>query len=441
MVDCELFTNLRENMLTTEQLASVEGLSARRAAQQLGVGKSTIARARSNKAGQPNGSGITPHNPPSGGSGGSDAVQATGYSFEQCADGTVVASTRPSEAPQSLEDALQVLRDKELDLDAYNVTYSYSEWETGNRVLHSYRMRATPKPVPTVPQLDADELLRVINDQDFSYELKDPDTAPPRTLVVTPSDLQIGKVDYNGGTKETLERVAQSFTNIKLIAARGAYDEIVVAELGDVIENFYNTSSQRETNDLDLTNQIRVARRLLLDLIVQLAPLTKKLYYVSVPSNHGTVRVGFKQPAAGSNNDWGIEISHQLEDAVRQNPTLNHVQFIRPDGLHESVALKTVDGTTLGFVHGHQARSADKLGEWWKGQSHGGMPVATADILLCGHWHSFRVQQSGNARWVMVSPTSDSGSAWFTEQTGERSRTGMLSFVTDRGGWQQLEIV
>lgn len=406
--------------LTPLDLENTANMTSREAARVLGVGKSTVSRARQEAARVP-----------------VEKPVAPGYRFEQSADGAVDASTRPSEAPQTLDDALQVLRDKGLELDAYNVTYSYSEWESGDNTLHSYRVRATPKPVDSKPKLDPDELLAVVD----SYEpVITSEEVKGSTLVVTPSDLQIGKVDYHGGSEDTIARVRKSIAKAVTLAQRNSYSEIVIAELGDVVENFYNTSAQRETNDLDITSQIRVARRLLLEAILALAPYTSKLTYVSVPSNHGSVRVGFKAEAGAITNDWGLEISHQLEDAVTQNPDLKHVQFVRPEGLHESLAYET-NGTVLGFVHGHQSRSAEKLGEWWKGQSHGKMPVANADILVTGHWHSFRVQQSGNARWLMVSPTSDNGSSWFTENTGESSQTGMLCFETFDGQWENVRIL
>jgi len=215
----------------------------------------------------------------------------------------------------------------------------------------------------------------------------------------------------------------------------------VIAELGDPLENFYSTSSQEQTNDLDLTGQIRTARRLLLEGVKMLAPHTPNLVYAAVPSNHGSVRKGFKAPAADNHNDWGLEIQNQIEDAVRFNASYDHVTFARPEHLQESLSFKTVSGTTLGMVHGHQARGAEKIGEWWKGQTHGRQPVQGADILLAGHWHSFRVQHSGAAKWVMVSPASDPGSDWFTNITGEHSETGMLSFVTANGGWDELRIL
>lgn len=416
-------------MLTRGQIESTSHLTSREAAKALGVGKTTVNKYRAYYQ-------VTPD------SGNWETVPTTaGATFERKLDGSVTASTRPSTAPQTPEDGAQLLRDKGIDPDAYTVTYGFSEWEaqtkSGIVTMYATKISAKPKPASELLKLDTDELISAIDKYDFTPVIKD---TRPESFVITPSDMQIGKTSYNGGTPETIERVLASFGKAVEFVKDFRPAEIVIAELGDPLENFYSTSSQRETNDLDLTGQIRVARRLLLDGIKQLSPHSPVIRYATVPSNHGSVRVGFKAPAGDNHNDWGIEISNQLEDAVRENNSLNHVVFHRPVRLDESLILET-SGTKIGMVHGHQARGADKIGEWWKGQDHGRQPTGEADILLVGHWHSFRVQHSGNARWYMVSPASDPGSDWFTNIKGEYSETGMLTFTTSEGRWDNLRIL
>ena len=171
-----------------------------------------------------------------------------------------------------------------------------------------------------------------------------------------------------------------------------------------------------------------------------LAPLTDSLVYVAVPSNHGSVRIGPKSPENHVLDDYGIEIAEQLRDICNESDKLGNVSVVIPETSMETLAY-TTSGTTLGFAHGHQAQSPDSLGKFWQGQSHGRMPLAAADIALFGHYHSLRVQQSGDARWLMVSPSSDSGSSWFTNKTGESSAKGMLSFVTSNHAWSDLRIL
>lgn len=260
------------------------------------------------------------------------------------------------------------------------------------------------------------------------------------TFVVCAADLQTGKTDFGLKSADLANRVLASFAKAADIARQTRFAEIVLADLGDIVENINSTSSQRGTNDLPITEQQRFARRLMLEGIKMLAPLTDSLVYVSVPSNHGSVRIGPKSPENHVLDDYGIEIAEQLRDVCAESPKLANVSVRIPAESLESLSF-TTSGTTLGFAHGHQAQGADGLGKWWQGQSHGRMPLADCDIALFGHFHSLRVQQSGDARWLMVSPASDNGSSWYTNKTGERSLAGMLSFVTADGGWSELRIL
>jgi len=111
-----------------------------------------------------------------------------------------------------------------------------------------------------------------------------------------------------------------------------------------------------------------------------------------------------------------------------------------PEKYHDSLAFDA-SGTRIGVTHSDKAGSPDKLGNWWMGQSHGEMPTAHADILLCGHWHSLRVQQSGNKKWIIVGSASDRGSSWFTNARGEQSVSGVTAFVTRDGLWHDLRVL
>lgn len=264
-----------------------------------------------------------------------------------------------------------------------------------------------------------------------------PTVTIPRTEVVCVADLQLGKGEVNGGTAETLERIRQSVANLVAELETTTPEEIVLADLGDVIENFCNTNSQRETNDLNLTQQIRLARRVIAEIVKEFAPLCQRLVYVAVPSNHSAVRtgVGNKSTAADPNNDFGIDISHAIEERLRENSDYDHVVFLRPenDYLEHVVYRSEVSQTVLGFAHGHQKNNPNQLGQWlsdlaaarWYG-------IDTVDVMLFGHFHSLRIEQS-RGRWVVVAPTQDNGSSWFTNTTGQHSTTGFLKFAVSGG--------
>lgn len=262
-----------------------------------------------------------------------------------------------------------------------------------------------------------------------------------QSLVLVPTDIQLGKVDWNGGTADTLQQVLASFHKAADIARVQKPGEIVIVDAGDIIENIYSTSSQLATNDIDLPDQVAKAMEVMLEGIKILAPLAPSIRYAAVSSNHGAHRLGPKSPAGDVHADYGIAIARILQTSLKLNPeAFGHVAIQIPDPYMESLAF-TTSGSTIGVVHGHQAGSADKLGDWWKGQSHGGMPTSEARILIAGHFHSLRVQQSGDARWIMVGSASDRGSSWFTNLKGESSQSGMMSFLTADNTWRELRIL
>lgn len=270
-----------------------------------------------------------------------------------------------------------------------------------------------------------------------------PSTEPvtAQSLVVVPTDIQLGKTDWNGGSDDTLEQVLTSFHKAADIARIQRPAEIVIVDAGDIIENIYSTSSQLGTNDLDLPTQVSKAMEVMLEGIKILAPHAPRIRYAAVSSNHGAHRLGPKSPAGDVHADYGIAIARILQTSLRLNPeAFGHVTIQIPDPYMESLAFET-SGSTIGVVHGHQAGNADKLGDWWKGQTHGNMPTAQARILIAGHFHSLRVQQSGDARWIMVGPASDRGSSWFTNLKGEQSQSGMLSFMTADNAWRDISIL
>lgn len=340
-----------------------------------------------------------------------------------------------SDQPLTVDDVRNFILSKGLNPDEWDYQWRFSEWEqfskaNGLRTLNAFKVSGKRK----VGTFSLDAILADIDRVEWDASTKRVDgRMSDRSLVVLATDFQLGKTDWNGGSENTIKQVLESFHSIRYVAEQSGVDEIVVIDAGDIIENFYNTSSQRQTNDLSLPKQVLAAYKLMIRGLRILAESNCAIRYVAVPSNHSRDRLGMQAAAGDVHDDWGIIIAKLIEAST-------DIEVIVPDEYHDSVAFITAN-TGIGVVHGHQAGSPDKIGSWWQGQSHGEMPTQHADILVTGHFHSMRVQQSGNKKWIIVGAASDRGSSWFTNNRGEQSVSGITVFTVADGSWSDLQIL
>lgn len=295
-----------------------------------------------------------------------------------------------------------------------------------------------PNKVALAETLNYDDMERAIEGFDFTpvTGLRD-----RYSTTLHAADPQIGKANQRGGgTPGTVARVQNSFNLMAEYLREHKPEHFILSDNGDGIENIFNVSGQRYTNDLDVPAQIRTFRRLMIYGIKLLAPLVPQFTYLAVPSNHGEFRTGYKEQGGNTDADFGLEISHQLEDVFAENPALaQHVQFVRPEPLHQTAVIET-SGTKLAYHHGHAASSQAALGKWWQGLDHGRMPGWDADIFVTAHFHNLRLEQSGNGRWLIGVSSSEPSSDWYTNGSGESSVRGMTHFNVRDGAWSDLGI-
>lgn len=264
------------------------------------------------------------------------------------------------------------------------------------------------------------------------------------TKVVCMADFQVGKVGGGGGTEDTVRLVRRAINDIAAdIRFRGPYKRIILADVGDSTEGFWNVASQAQTNDLSLTGQIRVVQRLYAEALQLLSPLCESLYYVAVPSNHCAVRTGpgKNSRANAPDDDFGIMISKNIEDIIAGRPGYEHVAFHRPEKWEEAVTVDAADGTRIGFTHGHLAGQQSKVPSWFRDLAFGRRSgLYDARILVHGHWHNFAVSQAGDARWIISCPSADRGSDWWTNLSGDSTKPAILTFEAQGGNASSWEL-
>lgn len=264
------------------------------------------------------------------------------------------------------------------------------------------------------------------------------------TPIVCLADFQVGKTASGGGTEDTVRLVRRALHDIaNNLAGPKRWKRIIVADVGDSTEGFWNVVSQAQTNDLSLTDQIRTVQRLYAEAVKLLAPLCDSLVYVAVPSNHCAVRTGSgkNSRANAPDDDFGIMISKNIEDIVADRPGFEHVTFSRPEKWEEAVTVQAADGTHIGFTHGHLAGSQSKVPGWFRDLAFGRRSgLYDARILVHGHWHNFAVRQVGDARWIISCPSADRGSDWWTNISGDSTRPAILTFEARSGNAQNWRL-
>jgi predicted phosphodiesterase len=244
------------------------------------------------------------------------------------------------------------------------------------------------------------------------------------------ADEQIGKKAASGGTPQTVSRILES-TEKSIARFQGLqrmgldFGTIVLPGLGDHVEGNVSQGGRLQgqaASDLGQTEQVRVARRLLLAKVKAFAPHAERIVIPVVNGNHDEVT---RQVAADPADGWNTEIAAAVMDACAENPALQHVEFRFPASGHQTLAVE-IDGCMLGLFHGHQfSRDVEK---YLNGQAMGQTALGGADLWLSGHYHHFKSQDIGSRLWIQA-PTVDPGSDWYRDRTGTQSKPGVLTLV------------
>lgn len=344
--------------------------------------------------------------------------------LELDADGGYFVST-PRQEP--IANATELLDEFDLNPNDWIITnVRRSKWQTYHgEWLESYRVSLKPA-AARASLVDASDLEREIKKWRPGKSQKP--TTGDLTAIYNIGDTQWGK-DAGDGTEGTVRRVRAALDAALVrhgeIKNRGI-GQIALPQLGDCIEGVVSQGGKIAGRlDLDLTSQIRVGRRVLLEWVKAFAPLTDKLIIPVVPGNHDE---SHRQLITDPIDSWQVEIVQQVLDIAKENQNLQHVEARFPDSDNSTLALD-LSGTMVGFAHGHQLRDPEK---WFSGQALGQTPVGSCELLITGHYHHYQVRQLGPRLWVQI-PSLDGGSAWFKDRRGLDSWTGLVSMVVGEG--------
>jgi predicted phosphodiesterase len=330
----------------------------------------------------------------------------------------------------NLPGAEDALREQGLDPAEWRVTsVRKGRWQKyDGDWLESMRVNVVPVVTVATPDFDLEQLVAEVSKWRPGKAQRV--TAGSGSYVHVNSDIQLGKKAEGQGSEQTIRRILngteRSVHRLQMLRKTGlSLGTVVLPELGDHVEGNVSQGGRLQgqaASDLGQTEQVRVARRMLLAQIKAFAPLADRIIVPTVDGNHdGSTR----QVAADPSDGWNTEIAAAVADACAENPNLAHVEFRYVAVGHQTLAMD-VDGTMLGLFHGHQySRDVEK---YLSGQMLGQTALGGCDVWLSGHFHNFRTQDIGSRFW-MQAPTIDPGSSWYRDRAGMNSKPGILTFV------------
>jgi hypothetical protein len=355
----------------------------------------------------------------------------------------VLTAVSDRNAPPS--DWSDIIRELGLDPEQWTVDESQPvqvrTWDSGDRRMYYYRATVIPSRDTSGPDLDT--LIREVKRRKPG---KPPvDVLDPRALVVALADWQAGKSDHGGvealiGRLLTLKDAVPA--RVRALGKAGTpVSHLYVVGMGDMVEACDgHYAMQTFSVELDRRQQVKLVRRMLVELLSEWARLPVTMVVGCVPGNHGESRKGGKAFTTFEDND-DLAVFEQAAEVLNA-AGLTDVHWVIPDG--DMTITLDVCGTVCSFAHGHQFRGSglalNKAKSWWKDKMASMHATGDARVLVFGHYHHLQVLQDG-PRTIFGCPSNDGGSRWFEESGGPTTSCGTLSFVVDRDGWHGLQVL
>ena len=348
-------------------------------------------------------------------------------------EGYFVSTPRPA---GNNPDAIELLKEFDLSPDDWTITaIRKSRWQNHKGDwLEAFRASLVPTNKAQKSELDFD-LEKLINEvskwrpskvsQKITGEL---------AYIFAPSDQQIGKKQGDMGTDSTVSRLlattemgVQRLLELRKIGR--PIGTIVIPLPGDHVEGTVSQGGRiqgQAVSDLGITEQTRLARRVLMAQIKAFAPYAERIVVPVVNGNHDEAG---RQVMTDPSDGWNVEIASAVQDACAENENLSHIEFRFPEKQHQTLAVN-INGVMLGLFHGHQ--TGKDVVKYLSEQSAGQTPLGACDVWISGHYHSFKSMDIGNRLWLQA-PTTDPGSAWFRDRHGLESPPGVLTLVVGDG--------
>lgn len=265
-----------------------------------------------------------------------------------------------------------------------------------------------------------------------------------RTYFVQITDLQAGQADGDGvegmvaRALQIPELVKADLANLKKSGKPAT--SIFVPITGDLVEGVTGWyEMQTFSVSLDRREQVKLVRRLVSEILIQIASFGLPVHVAVVAGNHGENRQNGKAYTTLSDND-DVAVIEQIAEAFKMSEKFDHVTFSFPGPDRLSLTVE-VQGWIVGLTHGHVARATGaptaKLLAWFKSMAASRDPIGDAHLLFTGHYHHILATQLIGDTWLLQGGALCDASSWFSQTYGLVSDPAILKGTITRA--QKLE--
>lgn len=265
-----------------------------------------------------------------------------------------------------------------------------------------------------------------------------------RTYFIQLTDLQAGQADGDGAegmvarALEIPAIVKQDLADLKKAGTPAT--SIFVPITGDLVEGvtgFYEM--QTFSVSLDRREQTKLVRRLVSEILMQIADNGLPVHVAVVPGNHGENRQNGKAFTTLSDND-DVAVLEQIAEAFSMSEKFDHVSFSFPSADRLSLTVE-IQGWIVGLTHGHVARTTGtpsaKILAWFKSMAATRDPIGDSDILITGHYHHIIAMQLIGDTWLLQGGALCDASSWFSQSYGLVSDPAIMKGTITRS--QKIE--
>lgn len=338
-------------------------------------------------------------------------------------DGGFVVTDPRAEAPEDWNSILTELLPPGINPDDFAVEGDSVEvraWDSGDQRLYYFKARIKRRSA-LVETVDLEDIIQAAK----ASRPKQKKVKTERAYFLQITDLQAGQADGDGvaGMVEKVLQLGQlAISDLEALEAQGKpASSVFIPVTGDLVEGisgWYET--QTFSVELDRRDQVKLVRRLLTELLVQVAEYGLPVHVAVVPGNHGENRQNGKAYTTLGDND-DVAVVEQIAEAF-QLAGRKDVTFSFPAKNRLSLTVEVL-GHVVGLTHGHIARGGGtgvegKILGWFKSMAATRDPIGDSDILFTGHYHHARFQQLvGDTVWIQGGALCDA-SDWFSQSAG-----------------------